>query len=309
MAFGEHSRSRIAYVAEATFGVTPATPSFKTFRTTRGAGLRTNKATTKSDELRADRNTAALIQTGQGVSGDYPVELSYGTFDDLLEGALCGAFASNVLKNGVTAKSFTFEETRRVGATNYYSRFLGVMVNRLQIELRSKAIATATFGLMGQKEVPAADIVTGATYATAGVDPVLNTSLNVAALTVPNLTSPKLKSLSLRINNGLRERDSIGSLYSDEFGLGRCEVEGEFEAYFASNELYQAVLDHGGGALAFTIGAEANKKYTVALPNIVFGDGQIPSGGNTDDIMVRVPFTAVYDQSSAAEISITRAVA
>ncbi len=64
------------------------------------------------------------------------------------------------------------------------------------------------------------------------------------------------------------------------------------------------MLDHGGGALSFNIGKDANKKYTVLLPKIIFLDGAKQIGGNNDDVMVSILFRAVYDATEACSVKI-----
>lgn len=303
------STRRIAYVPETVFGTTPATPSFKTFRAT-GGGPRTNKTTGTSDEIQNDRNVRDQFQLGQDVAGAYNFELAYGNLDDLLEGLLFSTWATNVLKNGTTPKSFTFEESFDLAAGGKsYSRFDGCMVNRMSLAIAARAAVTGTMELMGQNETPDTAIVTGATYAAAGTDPISTASANVAALAISGITpAPKVRSINLDINNSLRTRPLVGSLFTDSFGYGRCEVTGTIEAYFDSNDLYAAVLAHGSAGLSFTIGNASSKKYTFAIPKIIFGNGERRPGGNNDDVMVSIPFQGVYDSASAATISITRAV-
>ncbi|WP_020184829.1 phage tail tube protein [Methylopila sp. 73B] len=308
----DHSSTRIAFVPEVAWGEIPATPSFQAFRTTRASGLRTNKTTAVSDEIRADRNVADEFILGLDCAGDYPVELSYGSFDPLLEGLLFGTWTTNVLKNAKDRKSFTFEETREtnVGTGKSFSRFAGAMVNRGEFTVRGRQKIEATFGLMAKSELLVTGTMSGATYAAASAEPILTASKNVAALSVVGAaTPPKVMGLSFTIDNGLRVRPLVGDVYSTDFGVGRCEVTGSMDVYFESNELYQKVLDHGGGALSFTAGAAANKKYTFAFPKIIFLNGNIPQGGNTDDVMVTIPFRAVYDATEACSVKITRAVA
>lgn len=309
MPIASGSTRRIAYVAETVFGTTPATPSFKTFRAT-GGGPRTNKTTGMSDEIQADRNVRDEYQLGQDVTGAYAFELTYGNLDDLLEGALFNTWATNVLKNGATPKSFTFEEAIDLGAgAKSFSRFDGCMISTLSLAITARAAITGSLGLMGQNELIDTAIVTGATYAAPGTTPVSTSSANVAALTVGGVTpAPKVRSLSIEINNNLRTRPLVGSLYTDSFGYGRCEVSGTLECYFETNDLYAAVLAHGGGALSFTVGNTSGQKYTIALPKIIFGNGERRPGGNNDDVMVSIPFRAVYDATAAASIVITRAV-
>lgn len=309
MAFAASSGARLAYVPEAVFGTTPATPSFKTLRAT-GGGLRTNKATITSDEIRADRNVPDEAMVGQDVAGSYPFELSYGAHDDLLEAVMQGTWATNVLKNGITPKSFTFEETLELGATDAFSRYSGCMVNTLSLSVRAREKITGSIGVMGQKEVTATTIVTGATYAAPTSEPILAASGSVAGLAVAGLNPvPKIRSVAFEINNNLRTRPVVGSQFSEEFGAGRVDVTGTIEAYFESLALYDLMLAHGGGALSLTIGKDANKKYTFLFPKVIFLNGERPIGSNSDDVMVSIPFRAVYDATEACSLKITRAVA
>lgn len=308
MSFASGSALRVAYVAETAFGVTPATPSFKTLRTT-GGGMRTTKATATSAELNPDRNVRDEMLLGLDSAGAYNFELSYGSLDDLLEAALQGAWATNVLKNGNAPKSFTVEETLELGVTDSYARFTGAMVDSLSLALPSRGVITGSVNMMAKDETLATAIVSGATYAAANAKAIMTASAHVASLSAPGGGTPKIKSLNFDIKNNLRTRPVVGSKFSEEFGSGLCDVTGTLEAYFENNTLYQAVLDHGGGALSFTVGSVTNEKYTFLLPKIIFMNGEKRIGGNTDDVMVNIPFRAVYDETEACSLKITRAVA
>lgn len=306
--FAPTSGARFGYVAETAFGVTPANPTFKPLRLT-GAGLRTNKATGQSDEIRADRNVPDVFQLGQDVAGTHNFEFSYGSFDDMIAAALFSDWTADVIKNGVVPNSFTFEETLRIaGVQSSFSRFAGVMVSSLGLNIASREKVTGTLGLMGQKEELDDAIITGATYTAPTTEPILTASAHVSTLSVAGVTPISLRSITLEINNNLRTRPVVGSLFSEEFGAGRCAVTGTAMAYFDSNALYQQVLDHGGGALSFTIGAAMGKRYTFDLPKIVFMSGERTVGGVDDDVMVSIPFQAVFDATEGASIKITRAV-
>jgi len=308
MAFANGSERRTAYVAETVFGTTPATPAFKLLRIT-GGSLRTSKGTVTSDEIQADRNIRDELMVSQDVTGSYDFELTGDTFDDFIAAALRGAWASNVLKNGVLRPSFTVEETISFGGANSFSRFTGVAVNTMSLNLPSRQKVTGSFGLMGAQETLADTIVTGATYAAANTNQPATASANVGTLSVGGTTTPfRVKSLTLEVNNELRVRDAVGTMFSAEFGAGRANVTGTIECYFEGNDQYQAVLDHGSGAISFTVGVEANKKYTILVPKARFLDGARNPGGNTDDAMISLPFRGIYDATTQASIQITRAV-
>jgi len=308
MTIASTSRSRVAYIPEVTWGVTPATPAFQELRRTSG-NLTTKKGTTVSDEIRLDRNVRDEYQVSQDVTGSYDLELSYGSYDDLLAAALFGDWSTNVLWNGSTEKSFTFEETVDLGGGTYaYSRFAGVEVSTLALNFNSRAAVKGSVSLMGKQETTGSAIISGATYVAPNTNKI-ETAVSVASLSVASLSPvPKIKSLSLNINNNLRVRDRIGSLYSEQFGMGQADITGTLEAYFESNALYDAVLAHGGGAISLVVGAVSTKKYQIDLPNVVFLDGAKKLGGKSDDVMVSLPIRALYDGSNGS-MKITRAVA
>lgn len=307
MAFGSAAGSRVAYVAEVTPGTVPSTPTFKQLRVT-GGGLRTNKTTVRSDELQPHRNVLSETQTGQDVSGSYPFELTYATFDDILAGALFGAWSTNVLKNGLYRQYFTFEETLELGATDSFSRFPQGMVSSISLDVTARQAVTGSFSVMAQKETLGTSIVSGATYTAPNTKAVMDASAGVTIGTVASVSGVKLRRIQFEVNNNLRIRPTVGGLYSEEYGEGQCDVTGTIEAYFSDNALYQKVLDHGGGDLNFTVGTVTTEKYTIDLPNVVFLNGGRPIGGRDSDIMISIPFRALYDGTSGASIVITRAV-
>lgn len=301
------SKSRVAYVAETSFTTTPSTPTFREVRRTAG-NLSTKKTTVESEEIHLFRRTPAVYQTGQDVAGSYDLEFSYGTLEDFMAYALQSAWASDVISDASTQQSITVEETVDTGGSTFaYSRFTGCEVNSLALTMASRAAIKGSVSIMGQVEALDTGIVTGATYTNVNTNQI-ETAVGISGLSLFGLSPvPKIKSLSLTIDNSLRIRDRIGFLYSEEFGSGLCKISGSMEAYFESNALYAQSLAHGLGAISFGIGTVTSKKYTISIPNAQITDGSRRLGGRNDDVMVTIPFEAVGTVSSAL-ITITRAV-
>lgn len=82
-------RVLMSYVAESTFGTTPNS-ALNELRMT-GESLGQDTTTVNSAEIRDDRQIAEVIRSDIGVSGDINLELSYGTYDDLMQYALYSA--------------------------------------------------------------------------------------------------------------------------------------------------------------------------------------------------------------------------
>jgi hypothetical protein len=79
--------------------------------------------------------------------------------------------------------------------------------------------------------------------------------------------------------------------------------------YFEDLYTYNAILNHSDVGISFTVGNATLQKYTFALENVKLMDGGPSAPGNGKAVMMTVPFQAYYGPSSAASMSITRAVA
>ncbi len=95
----------LRYIAEVSYGITPATPVMKALRFLAGPGLDLQKEGYRSNEVRADRQVSNFRHGMRKVVGSLPFELSIGTFDDFIEAALSGTWTA------VTTGSNTFSTT------------------------------------------------------------------------------------------------------------------------------------------------------------------------------------------------------
>ncbi len=211
MPIASTSRSRSAYVAESALTVTPATPTFLEIRRTNG-NLSTKKTTAVSEEIHLDRNVRAEYQLAQDVEGSYDFELSYGSLDDMLAGAVFGTWSTNVLINGSIEQSFTFEETVDLsGGAFAYNRFVGCEVDTLSLNFAARKGVTGSVKLMGVSEATDTAIISGATY-TAPNTNIVEVANSVASLAVASLSpAPIVKALTLNIANNIRKREKLGS--------------------------------------------------------------------------------------------------
>lgn len=87
------SRHSMRYIAESTYGTTPATPAFKPIRHT-STTLGLSKESLQSEEIRDDRQIADFRHGAYQVGGDMNIELSFASFDDLLEAVLLGTWTA-----------------------------------------------------------------------------------------------------------------------------------------------------------------------------------------------------------------------
>jgi hypothetical protein len=299
------SQTRLAYVAESTYGVTPATPTFQKLRYT-AEGLGANIENVTSNEIRADRNVSDLIQVGSSAGGNVDFELSYGSYDDFLESLMFSTFSTNVLKNGVTEKSFTLEKTFETGATDQFHRFTGAIANGFNLSMTTGAIVTGSFDFVAQGGTSGQSIITGATYDDGNSNPVINAATDFASLAITGATSPKLTALDLSITNNLTPEAVLGSIESRAMTAGRFQATGNLTAYFDNEELYEMFLAGTATDLEFKLGGASSKNYLFNLPKIKFNSAQIVAGGNDQPILATIAFTGLYDGTDDATLKITR---
>lgn len=307
MVFAPGSQLRLAHVVEVTPGTTPATPAFNIARVTK-AGGGSKKQTSESEEMQPDRNVRGVILEGIDVDGSYDFELSYATFDAILESALQGAWSTNILKNGATRKYFTFEEADLASGAAFF-RTMGSLVDEFSLSMQARKKITGSFKTIAMQEAPASTAISGATYTAANTNAVMTSGSAIGALSLTGLTTqPKVKGLDLSISNGLTRREKLASLYSDEPSAGPIKVTGRILAYLEGIEFYNLALAHGSVALSVQLGLTAGSRYQVDIPVARLLDPDRLRNGFREDQMVSIPFQAEYDPGIAASIKLTRAV-
>lgn len=87
------NRVKISKVREASFGVVPTNPVFKTRRVT-SHGLAVNPQTVVSEEIRADRQVSDLVLVGLQAGGPSAGEMAFSVMDEDLEEALEGTWSN-----------------------------------------------------------------------------------------------------------------------------------------------------------------------------------------------------------------------
>jgi len=374
MAIADSNFGRVAYVAESTLGTTPASPTMKVARMT-SSDFSASKETTVSSELRTDRMVSTLSEVAASSAGTLNFELSLGgTYDDLIEAALCGTFstaiaadnvaviASNqfsksaafgnvvvgqwvyasgytnpenngwhrvtvaganaitvastltvesagvgkkvdgkMVRNGTQKRSFSIEQAFL--DVNQYFLFKGQRLNSLALNVSSGSIVTGSFGFMGTSATragsTAANVLTAAT-----TTPVVNATSNVGAVQEggSDLVTA-IQSISLNLDNALRNQAAVGSKFPRGIGYGRQTVTGSVNAYFEDGSLYDKFLSHTATSLSFAF-TDGTNHMRVTLPKVFFSAANPVPGGVDQDVMQDLAFTAVVDPTTACQIQI-----
>lgn len=308
------SRHSMRYVPEVTYGVTPATPAFKMVRHT-GTTLGLSKESLQSEELRDDRQIADFRHGAYQVGGDVNIELSFESFDDLLEAVMLGTWEVDSpsvgidrLKAGVTRRSFTFERFFGdiLSVDKPYHRFTGVELNTLALAINANAMITGSFGVLGQNMTTGTAIIAGATYVPATTTSPLDSftgTLQEAGTPIAVITE-----ISLSLENALEARFVVGSKQSIRPSIGRSNVTGQVTAYFENSTLLDKFINETESSIVFELPDGAGNKYTFTLPRIKYTGGQ-PDVDGEGPITLAMPFQALLDPTTGTNLMIDREAA
>jgi len=294
------SRARLAYVAEVTYGTTPASPAFKTLNpTSHSLGL--EKEGFQSETIRSDRQVADFRHGVRSVSGDIGTEFRDASLDELLEAVMMGTWATDVLKSGTTRRSFTIE--RFFADITRYRRSTGCEFNTFSLECPASGIVKATFGVIGNDDTGAGSAISGATYAADPNDKVMD-SLS-GSITVGGSAVTVITGIKLSLDNGIQNNAVVGETTKIRGAAGRSNVTGELTAFYDSDTLLDAFDTEAEVAIVFTL-TDGTATYTFTLPKVKFTGGK-PEVGGEREISITMPFQAIYSSSDATQLKIERA--
>ncbi len=298
------SRHSLRYIPEVTYGVTPANPKFKPLRHV-GTTLALSKGTLQSGELRSDRQIADFRHGARQVGGDISFELSYGSFDAMLEAVLCGTWTNNVLKAGVERRSFTMERFfgDMAAADRPYHRFTGVEINTMALTIGANAMVTGTFGTLGQDMSTGNAIIAGATYDPATTTAPLDSF--TGELSEAGVVNAVVTEITLNVDNGLAVRNVVGSKTTIRPSIGRSTIPGQVTAYFENSVLLDKFINEANSSLSFQLPDADGNNYIITLPRIKYTGGQ-PDVSGEGPITLSMPVQALLDPVTGTNIQITR---
>ena len=222
------------------------------------------------------------------------------------------AVARSAMQNGTTRKTFSFEHD----LTDATSKLLyaGMEPNTLELKLEVGQILTGSFGFIGQSHVvrDGASWLPGSPVASQAYD-VMNAVTDVGTVVengVNLLASGSfIKSMTLNVNNNARGQKAVGVFGNAGVGLGEMEISGTMQVYFENSNYYAKWLNGVQTSLAVGFADQFGNGYLIEFDKVAFRDGGLNPGGNSDDVMLDLPFDAFYNATTGRSIRITRALA
>jgi len=302
MAIANGAQHQLHYVAETTYGTTPATPTWKPIPHT-GTTLNMSKDAVESEKLRGDRQIEDFRHGNKTIGGDISCELEYEAFDDLLEAVMCGSWDTDTLKSGTTRRSFTLEREFNDLATPEYHRHTGCEFNSMAVSVAPNQMATATFSIVGKDLSVDTAEVSGSTYSS----DVGNTPFDsfTGSITEGGSSIATVTAIEFTIENGIEPLFSVGSDTTNRPSIGKSRVTGSLTTYFDSKALYEKFLNEAESEIVLTLTDVDGNDYQFDIPRVKYNTGQ-PDVSGEGAVTISMDFVALYNDADGSQLVITR---
>jgi hypothetical protein len=297
----------MAFIAEATYGTTPATPVMKPLRST-GTTLALTKDTIQSEEIRPDRQIADFKHGNKQVGGGVDFELAFTDFDDFLEAVMCGTWdadnpqaGTDRLLVGLVRRSFTIE--RHFADISKYIRYTGAELNEMSLSISPNANVTGSFSVIGKSQDGTNAIVSGATYPdSVGGGPFDSFS---GVITEGGSSIATVTQIDFTVANGIEPQFVIGNDSPEFTTFGKSIVTGTVTAYFADVTLLNKFVAETDSSLLFTLTNAAGDVISFNFPKIVYTGGQ-PDVSGDGPISIALDFQAIVDSTAGSQLVVDR---
>jgi hypothetical protein len=293
------SRLNVSYAMEDSWASLPTIYTAYNLRLT-DMGVNLTKDSFQSNELRADRHIADLRHGMRSVSGDIPVELSYQSFDDMIESAMYNEWETdNTIVTGTTEKSFTLQ--KHFSDIGQYHVFSGCIVNTWSVSVQPNAIVTSTFNIMGEDMTTSTSPTLAGATAKSAYSPMDSFT---GALSEGGSAISIITGIDFSIANNIATLPVIGSKYTAGLVDGRATITGTVNAYFANSILLAKFLNETESSLQFSV-SDGTRSMQFYMPRIKYSGGDVPTSGE-GPITMSMPFQALYDSVTGYSLRITK---
>lgn len=215
--------------------------------------------------------------------------------------------AGGTATNGTTQDSYTIQKGFTDVANEFeYNR--GCVIGGMSLAVSADAIITGSFSFLGKSQASGTTDLASSTT-TAAANDVFNAIDHVLAVFEGGLTAADVATVTdftFQLNNGLRDRQVVGTLGAQSIGSGTCDVSGTLQAYFTSKTILDKYLNFTKTNLSIVIRSSTNTGYVVDLPAVKFSDGGRTAGGQNDDVMADLSFVAYRDATLGYTVRVTR---
>lgn len=305
MAFSQGSRSRLSYIPETTFGVTPAGSFQEIAKTSFSVNL--TKDRVEGQDLQADRMSRYDRHGNRQVGGDLVVDLKDGEYDDFIASVMLSDWQTDVgnpdfIKVGTTPKYFSIEEY----ATDIDQArlFTGCTISSMAVSLASNQTVQTTFGIVGKD-------MTISTIEKTTVQQSSNQPFDAYSgdLAIGNVggSSPVavVSSMDFTLSNDFTPAFVIGDDSAAQLSYGMASVEGNLTIYYEDSSIINRFLNEVETEVEVSVADPSGLTYKFLFPKVKLNGAEASVSGPKDRF-ITMPFKALYDATENSSLVIYR---
>jgi hypothetical protein len=301
MAQATGSKRWLAFIQEATFGATPATPQTQLVEFISFSGNLDRPIITDAS-IRSDRQIAYARAGNESVKADLEVAMCASNFDVFLEAALQGTWATNVLTipASSTQRSFAIEE----GYTDLaqYHTFNGCTIDSVTVDVSTDGLVTTKFSILGATESAFSATSIDSTPTAVAAKPKF---YHVGGTFKEGGTAVGyLSAISWTLKNNLVAANVLGTAGVRSITSGKAEVTGKATALFEDATVYNKWKNNTDTSIEFTL-TDGTNSHTYLFPKVKYVKGSMSSTGD-GPVTVELEFNAIYDTTAGTSLKITR---
>lgn len=178
----------------------------------------------------------------------------------------------------------------------------GVEFNTLGLTFGLDANVIATFAAIGRDYTTQGTEPSGSTYAEAGT--ICPFTGHAGTVRENGAVISIVTEGSITLENGLAPRFVLMSDKMNEPMIGRSNLTGSITAYFENATLLDKFLAETASSLEFVVEV-GGWRYSFFMPNVKYNGGQ-PDVSEQSDIMLSMPFQALYDTTHGTNLVISK---
>lgn len=257
----------------------------------------------ESDEKLPGRHMAESRRGAASVAGDLEAQLTFGTFDDLLEAAFHGVWTGNTLKASDIRRSFSIlKHNADIGRWTIYR---GCEMGAVAIDCPLQGKIGITFSTIGKKEeIYVFDSLTESLAEP--TDTVMMTTFE-GSMTEGGTGLNHATALNISLDNGMEAIYRLFGRDPYDVKLGRINLSGSLSAYIEDDRLKAKYLGETKTALVVTL-TDGDNSYRISMTQAKLTTST-EEGSGDDPIIQSYDFRAFNDAALDTEITITRIAA
>jgi len=181
------------------------------------------------------------------------------------------------ITTGITPYSFNIEKDFKDASSAMLSLLKGMCINGFTLEIPADGIITGSFSFMGSAEESL--IASAGSGHNDETTSIIMTGANHVNKLLENSDETAILSLSLNLNNNLRNRLQVGTLGVASIGSGTVEITGSLTLHLENAALYDKFLNQTTTSIALVVQDTEGNGYVIELPRVKIINGTRVAGG------------------------------